>query len=193
MKDEIAAHIKTSIKTKQQLLEDGELLEKIEQLANTLVDCYKKKNKLMLCGNGGSTCDALHIAEELTGKYNLKRPPLAAIALTDAAHITCTANDFGFEAIFERAVKALGKEGDVLLALSTSGNSENVVRAALYAKKKNIFVCGFTGADGGILKDHCDLWIGVPSDNTAHIQETHITIGHILIHLVEQKFFGDAG
>lgn len=191
MKAEIEGHFRASIAAKTQLLANEILLGKIEQLATTIIDCYGNKGKLMLCGNGGSTCDAVHIAEELTGRYNLKRPPLAAIALTDAAHITCTANDFGFEAVFERAVKALGKEGDVLLALSTSGNSKNVIKAVMYAQHKNIFVCGMTGADGGILKEHCDLWIGVPSDNTAHIQETHITIGHILIHLVEQKLFGN--
>jgi len=192
MRAEVETHFKESIATKQALLANKLLLQKVEDLVNTLVNCYEKNGKLMLCGNGGSTCDAVHIAEELTGRYNLKRPPLAAIALTDAAHITCTANDFGFESIFERAVEALGKKGDVLLALSTSGNSENILRAAKSAKQNDIFVCGMTGNDGGYLKDHCDLWIGVPSDITAHIQEAHITIGHVLIHLVEQKLFGDA-
>jgi len=191
MRAEIKAHLKASIATKQFLLKDDLLLQKIEQLATTLVTCYKNKGKLMLCGNGGSTCDAVHIAEELTGRYNLKRPPLAAIALADAAHITCTGNDFGFEVIFERAVEALGNKGDVLLALSTSGNSINVLKAAKLAKRKSIFVCGMTGLSGGKLKQHCNLWIGVPSSITAHIQEAHITIGHILIHLVEQKLFGN--
>jgi len=192
MRAEIEAHLQASINTKQAFLTNDLLLQKVQDLVNALVNCYEKNGKLMLCGNGGSTCDAVHIAEELTGRYNLKRPPLAAIALTDAAHITCTANDFGFESIFERAVEALGKKGDVLLALSTSGNSENILRAAKLAKHSDIFVCGMTGNDGGHLKNHCDLWIGAPSDITAHIQEAHITIGHVLIHLVEQKLFGDA-
>jgi len=192
MRAEIEAHLQASINTKQAFLTNDLLLQKVQDLVNALVNCYEKNGKLMLCGNGGSTCDAVHIAEELTGRYNLKRPPLAAIALADAAHITCTANDFGFEVVFERAVKALGKKGDVLLALSTSGNSENILRAAKLAKQNDIFVCGMTGLDGGLLKLSCDLWIGVPSDITAHIQEAHITIGHVLIHLVEQKLFGDA-
>lgn len=191
MKAEIEAHFKASISTKTKLLSNEILLEKIAELAKTVIACYEKKGKLMLCGNGGSTCDAVHIAEELTGRYNLKRPPLAAIALADAAHITCTANDFGFESIFERAVEAYGKEGDILLALSTSGNSKNILKAAKWAKQNNIFVGGMTGADGGQLKEHCDLWIDVPSYVTAHIQEAHITIGHVLIHLVEQYLFGN--
>jgi len=189
---DIKAHFKASIATKQALLANKLLLQNIETLATTLVNCYKKEGKLLLCGNGGSTCDAVHIAEELTGKYNLNRAPLAAIALADAAHITCTANDFGFETIFERAVEALGRDGDILLVLSTSGNSKNVLRAAKMAKHKNVFVCALTGEDGGYLKDCCDLWIGVPSNITAHIQEAHITIGHVLIHLVEQKLFNNA-
>jgi len=189
MKAEIEAHIKASISTKQQILSDELLMQKIENLANYVIDCYKNNGKLLLCGNGGSTCDAVHIAEELTGKYNLNRPPLAAIALADAAHITCTANDFGFETIFERGLQALGKPGDVLIAISTSGNSKNVIKAATYAQQNSIFVCGMTGSSGGILKQHCDLLINIPSSVTAHIQEAHITIGHLLIHLVEQKLF----
>lgn len=189
---EIKAHFSASIATKQALLADELLVKKIETLATALIKCYNNEGKLLLCGNGGSTCDAVHIAEELTGKYNLNRAPLAAIALADAAHITCTANDFGFENIFERGVEALGKGGDVLLALSTSGNSKNVLKAAKMAKQKNIFVCALTGENGGYLKEYCDLWIGVPSNITAHIQEAHITIGHVLIHLVEQKLFNNA-
>jgi len=147
------------------------------------------EGKLMLCGNGGSTCDALHIAEELTGKYKLERPPLAAIALAEAAHITCTANDYGFDAVFLRAIQALGKSGDCLLALSTSGNSKNVIEAAKYAKANQIFVVALTGLSGGDLKNHADIWINVPSEVTAHIQEAHITIGHLIIENVEQALF----
>ncbi len=192
MNEDIKNYIEASIKVKQQMASNDLLLSKINTAINQLVAMYRLKGKLMLCGNGGSTCDALHIAEELTGKYKLERPPLAAIALAEAAHITCTANDYGFEAIFLRALQALGKPGDCLMALSTSGNSKNVIEAATYAKANRIFVVALTGLSGGALKNHADLWINVPSENTAHIQEAHITIGHLIIESVEQTLFNNA-
>jgi len=192
MNEHIKNHIEASAKVKQQMASNDLLLSKINTAINQLVKMYRLKGKLLLCGNGGSTCDALHIAEELTGKYKLERPPLAAIALTEAAHITCTANDYGFEAIFLRAIQALGKPGDCLIALSTSGNSKNVIEAAAYAKANQIFVIALTGLSGGILKNHADIWINVPTEITAHIQEAHITIGHLIIESVEQILFNNA-
>jgi|GEM_PF-122613 len=180
MKDQIKTYLQRSVTAKQQLLSDDQLIQVLEEAIQTLVSCYRKESKLLLCGNGGSTCDAIHMAEELTGKYQMERPPLAAIPLTDAAHITCTANDYGFESIFERGVEALGKTGDVLIAISTSGNSENVLRAAKKAKEKGMTVIGLTGSSGGKLLNHSDLILKAPSDITSHIQEMHITLIHIL-------------
>jgi len=191
MNEHIKTHIEASVKVKQQILSNDLLIEKMNKAIKQLVKMYRLKGKLLLCGNGGSTCDALHIAEELTGKYKLERPPLAAIALSEAAHITCTANDYGFDAIFLRALQALGKSGDCLIALSTSGNSKNVIEAAKYAKANQIFVIALTGLSGGVLKNHADIWINVPSDVTAHIQEAHITIGHLIIENVEQTLFNE--
>ncbi|MCL4117606.1 UNVERIFIED_CONTAM: hypothetical protein GTU68_066774 [Idotea baltica] len=131
----------------------------------------------------------MHIAEELTGNYNRNRKPLPAIALTDAGHITCTANDFGFESVFARAVEAYGKHEDVLIAISTSGNSQNVLNAAQKAKTLGLNVIAFTGETGGKLAKFSDILINVSSNNTAHIQEMHITIGHLLIEGVEDILF----
>lgn len=187
---EIENYLSQAITCKQNLLKDKALLEIIDTIKNSMVSAFRQKNKILLCGNGGSTCDANHVAEELTGKYNLERPPLAAISITDSAHITCTANDYGFEKIFERAIEALGKEGDLLFAFSTSGNSANVINAVLKANEMNIKTVGFLGKDGGQLKDLCTFPLICPSMKTSHIQEMHITIGHLLIELVENELYG---
>lgn len=190
MNEFIKEYIGQSIEVKQHIISNDLLLDKISTAVKQLVQLYNSGGKLLLCGNGGSTCDALHIAEELTGKYKLERPPLAAIALAEAAHITCTANDYGFEAVFLRGLQALGKPGDCLMAFSTSGNSKNVIEAAKYARDNRIFVIGLTGLTGGELKNNCNLWINIPSEITSHIQEAHITIGHLIIESVEQTLFG---
>ena len=189
MQSIIKDYINQSIATKQAMLSDEGLQRNIAAAIDLLVDCYKNNNKLLLCGNGGSTCDAMHIAEELTGKYKLERPPLAAISLTDASHITCTANDYGFEAIFERGVNALGQTGDCLIAISTSGNSKNILNAATAAKEKGMQVIALTGETGGVLKNHADVLINIPSTVTSHIQEAHITIAHLMIERVELTLF----
>lgn len=187
----IRSHIQHSIQVKQQLLENTILLESIEKAIILLAKTFKNGNKLLLCGNGGSACDAMHIAEEFTGNYNRNRKPLPAIPLTDAGHITCTANDFGYEAIFARAVLAYGQKNDVLLAISTSGNSKNVVKAAQQAEELGLKIIAFTGETGGELASLSDILINVPSTNTAHIQESHITIGHLMIEGVEDVLFFD--
>jgi len=189
MQSIITEYLKSSIATKQAIISNVEIQNSIKAAIHLLVDCFRNDKKLLLCGNGGSTCDAMHIAEELTGKYKLERPPLAAISLTDASHITCTANDYGFEAIFERGVNALGQKGDCLLALSTSGNSANVINAAKAAKHKGLSIIAFTGETGGKLKEQADVLINVPSQVTSHIQEAHITIGHLIIEQVESTLF----
>lgn len=158
----------------------------------SLVDAYKNGKKLLLCGNGGSAADCQHLAAEfvirLTAKVN--RPSLPAIALTtDTSNLSAGGNDLGWEFTYSRILEGLGNEGDVLIAISTSGNSPNIIRAVEQAKEKKIFVIGFLGGTGGKLKDFVDLPIVIPSEITARIQETHITIGHILCDLVEKELF----
>jgi D-sedoheptulose 7-phosphate isomerase len=161
--------------------------QKIEAAARIMVESIKGGGKVISCGNGGSSCDAMHFAEELTGRYRDDREPIAAISIADPSHITCTANDFGYAQVFSRYLKALGNKGDVLLAISTSGNSENVLRAAELAKQKNIKVVALTGKNGGKLTEFADVSIIVPHDGYAdRIQEVHIKIIHILILLIEK-------
>ena len=160
-----------------------------EQAASVIAHSLKSGGKLMLCGNGGSAGDSQHLAAEFVATLDHKNPRdgLAAIALTtDSSLITAFSNDFGFEGIFDRQVQTLGKTGDVLIAISTSGNSENVFRAAGVAKDKGITVIAMTGADGGKLRDVADILLNVPSEKTMHIQESHIALGHAITAKVEQ-------
>lgn len=143
----------------------------------------------MSCGNGGSHCDAMHFAEELTGQFYKPRKPLGAIALGDASHVTCTSNDFGFEHIFSRQVEALGRSGDVLVALSTSGNSKNVIKAVEKAKVMGIKTVGLLGKDGGVLKSMVDVAIVVPAKTSDRVQEVHIKIIHTVIETLERQLF----
>lgn len=145
--------------------------------------------KVLICGNGGSHCDAMHFAEEMTGRYQKNRRPLAAIALGDASHTTCTANDYGFDEVFARQVEALGNADDTLIVLSTSGNSKNCIRAVETAAHKNIFTMALLGKDGGKLKDMVDLAIVIPSQDTARIQEVHMTLLHITVEMIERELF----
>lgn len=163
------------------------LSTEIERAAELISDALKSGRKLMLCGNGGSAADSQHIAAEMTGRFSKDRRPLAAVALsTDTSALTCIANDFSFDEIFWRQVVALGARGDCLLAISTSGNSRNVIRAAEAARAAEIHVIGLLGKGGGPLRDLCEVSIVVPSQTTARIQEAHIFIGHSLCALVEQ-------
>ena len=162
-------------------------LDKIEAAAQIMATSLQKGGKLISCGNGGSHCDAMHFAEELTGKYRNERKPLAAIAISDATHMSCTANDYGFEYVFSRYLKALGRNGDVLLAISTSGNSPNVLRAAEVAKQTGVAVVALTGKNGGKLAELADVEIRVQHNGYAdRIQEVHIKVIHILIQRIEQ-------
>jgi len=160
----------------------------IENAGYEMVKAIKRGNKIISCGNGGSMSDAMHFAEELTGKFRENRKGIPAIAISDPSFITCTANDYGYNAIFSRFVEAVGKSGDILLAISTSGNSENVVNAAKAAKEKNILVVALTGKDGGELSKLANIEIRVPHFGYAdRIQEIHIQIIHSLIHFVEDN------
>lgn len=162
-------------------------LEQIEKAAQLMAVSLQKGGKLLSCGNGGSHCDAMHFAEELTGKYREERMPLAAIAIADPTYMSCTANDYGFDKVFSRFLRALGQKDDVLLAISTSGNSANVLRAAELARQTGITVVALTGKDGGKLAELADVEIRVQHSGYAdRIQEVHIKIIHILIQRIEQ-------
>ncbi|MGC2461728.1 MAG: SIS domain-containing protein, partial [Steroidobacteraceae bacterium] len=159
-----------------------------ERVAETIVQTLRSGNKLMLCGNGGSAADSLHLAAEFTGRFVKDRKPLAALALsTDSPALTCIANDYTFDEIFSRQVLALGRPGDCLLAISTSGNSRNVIRAVEAARSIGVRTIGLLGREGGLLRGMCDLVIVVPSPTTARIQEAHIFIGHTLCAMVESR------
>lgn len=171
-------------------LKDENNLKKITAAAELLAESIRKGKKILSCGNGGSHCDAMHFAEELSGRYRENRPALPAIAISDAAHITCTGNDFGFDHIFSRYVEAVGNEGDVLFVLSTSGNSINIIKATEAAHQKKMLVVALTGKDGGKLVEHADIEIRVAHQGYAdRIQEIHIKIIHVLILLIEKQLF----
>jgi D-sedoheptulose 7-phosphate isomerase len=188
----IAESLIESYETKLKIKEN--LQNEIIDAVQILTDCFKKGNKLLLCGNGGSAADCQHIATELMIRlsHHIQRPALPAIALTtDTSNLTAGGNDFGFENVFARNVEGLGNKGDVLLAISTSGNSPNIIKAVEMAHKKGMKVIGFLGGNGGKLKDLADRPIVVPSSNVQRIQEGHITIAHIICELVEDKLYGE--
>lgn len=174
-----------------QFLQDDHNLQLIQEAAMLIAQSLKQKGKVLSCGNGGSHCDAMHFAEELTGRYRDDRPAYAAIAISDASHISCVGNDYGFDAIFSRYVEAVGQSGDVLLGISTSGNSANVIKAINAAKQKGMKVIALTGKEGGKMKGLADVEIRVPHFGYAdRIQEIHIKIIHILILLIEKELAG---
>lgn len=160
------------------------------QIADTCIKALRSGNKIMFCGNGGSAADSQHLAAELVGKLNFNRPPLAGLALTtDTSILTAIGNDYGFDYVFSRQIEALGKTGDVLIAMSTSGNSSNILSAAEEATRMGITVIGKTGKKGGALQDLCDLIYNAQSDNTQEIQELHMKLGHAYCGLIEQRMF----
>lgn len=185
--DLIRAELTEARSVLDQFLADDTNLARIAQAAELVATSLTSGGKVLTCGNGGSLCDAQHFAEELSGRYRQDRRALAAIALTEASHMTCVANDFGFEFVFSRFVEALGRPGDVLLAISTSGNSPNILRAAEAARAAGMAVIALTGKDGGQLASHCDVEIRVPHFGFAdRIQEVHIKAIHIMIMLIEK-------
>ncbi len=188
-------NILTSIQEGIQAIEFLKLsssLQFIEQAARALCDCFQRGGKVLLAGNGGSLCDAMHFAEELTGFYRNKRPALPAIAFSDPGHMSCVANDIGYEHVFSRAVEALGKPDDIFIVMTTSGNSPNLVKAVLAAKKKGLYTIGFLGKSGGELKGQCDLELIVNGFiYSDRVQEAHMTAIHILIEQVERSLFGE--
>tara|TARA_B110000902_G_scaffold39718_1_gene42571 strand:+ start:4186 stop:4749 length:564 start_codon:yes stop_codon:yes gene_type:complete len=169
-------------------LADESNFENIEAAGKLLVDSFQKEGKVLSCGNGGSLCDAMHFAEELTGRYRDNRPAIGAIAIADASHMACVGNDYGYEYVFSRYVEGVGRKGDVLLGISTSGNSQNVINAIVAAKEKGMKVIGLTGKDGGKMAGLCDVEIRAPKSNYAdRAQEIHIKVIHSLIDYVERN------
>jgi len=164
--------------------------KKIKEIAQLILDCYKNGGKVVLFGNGGSAADAQHIAAELVGKFKLERKSLPAIALTtNTSILTSIANDYDFDKIFERQIESMVDDKDIVIGISTSGNSENVFRGIMAAKKIGAKTVAFTSKSGGKLKDKVDILLNIPSDNTPRIQEAHITVGHIICGIVEGKIF----
>ncbi len=182
--------LKESISIKEKILSDNILKNSIITIINEIVKCYQNEGKLLLCGNGGSAADAQHISAEFSGRFKIDRKPLFAEALhVNTSYLTAVANDYSFDVVYSRLVEAFGKSGDVLIAISTSGNSTNIINAVKKAKEKNIYTIGFTGEAGGEMANICDTLINVPSKNTPHIQEAHITVGHIICDIVEKELF----
>ncbi|MEX0961978.1 MAG: SIS domain-containing protein [Simkaniaceae bacterium] len=193
MIEEIKKSLAEGAAAVSQLLEDSGVFF-IQRAAQVISDSLRGGNKVLIAGNGGSLCDAMHFAEELTGFFRGKRPALPAIALSDPGHMSCVANDVGFEEVFSRGVEAHGKPGDVLVLLTTSGNSQNLINAALAAKKRKLFTIAFLGKSGGLLKGVCDLELIVKDFLTSdRIQEAHMTAIHVLIEQIEALVFADVG
>jgi D-sedoheptulose 7-phosphate isomerase len=187
----IKKHIEDSIEVKRFILDDTAFIEKIERAGIMCCDALRKGNKILLAGNGGSAADAQHIAGELINRFGFERPGLPAISLTtDSSVLTSISNDYGFKRIISRQVEALGTVGDILIAISTSGSSENILEGIAEAGKKGMLTIGLTGKSGGRMKDYCDLLLNVPSDETPRIQEAHIMIGHIICSYIERSLFG---
>lgn len=190
---EIIAELQEAQKVLNNFINSDENIKNIEQAADLMADAIKNGKKIISCGNGGSHCDAMHFAEELSGRYRDDRKSLAAIAISDPSHISCVGNDYGFEYIFSRFIEGLGNTGDVLLGISTSGNSKNIINATQAAREKSMKVVIFSGNDGGKLTGLADVEIRVPHFGYAdRIQEIHIKVIHILIMLIEKKVLNPA-
>jgi len=183
----IKQELQEAAKVLENFLDNEQNIEAIEKAAQAFVDTINNDGKIFSCGNGGSHCDAMHFAEELTGRYRENRRALPAIAISDPSHMSCVSNDFGYESIFSRYIEGLGREGDAVLAISTSGNSKNILRAATVAKQRKMKVIALTGKNGGELAELADVEIRVPHMGYAdRVQEIHIKVIHILIQLIEK-------
>ena len=182
--------INSSIETKQKLLADETLLKTIWDTVNVIVNAFKNNRRIYFCGNGGSAADAQHLAAEFSGRFYKNRKALPAEALhCNTSYLTAVANDYSFDDIYSRLIDGIGETGDVLVGLSTSGNSNNIVKAFETARKKEMITIGFTGESGGKMKSLSDNFINIPSADTPRIQESHIMVGHIICQLVEEKYF----
>jgi D-sedoheptulose 7-phosphate isomerase len=190
MIEKIKSKLQASIDLKTSLLSNKAVLETIEKITEEIVNCYKHDGKVLWCGNGGSAADAQHLAAELTGRYYYDRPPLFSEALhVNTSYITAVANDYSYGEIYSRLTKGMGRKGDILIGLSTSGNSENVVNALKTANEIGMITIGFTGDGGGKMKEHCKYLIAIPSKDTPRIQECHMLFGHTICEVVETSLF----
>ena len=186
----IAESINQSIETKKKILSDTSLIENIREVASHCAEAFCNGNKVLFCGNGGSAADAQHLAAEFSGRFYYDRPPLPAEALhVNTSYLTAVANDYSYEEVYSRLIRGSGNEGDILIAISTSGNSMNIVNALKVANELGLITVSLTGETGGKMKEHCDYLINVPSTDTPRIQESHIMIGHIICELVESTLF----
>ena len=182
--------IHASIDTKKKILNNPELMNTIEQVTDAITKAFQNGNKVLFCGNGGSAADAQHLAAEFSGRFYTDRTPLPSEALhCNTSYLTAVANDYGYDLVYSRMIKGIGKKGDVLIGLSTSGNSVNITNALQLAQEIGMITVGFTGETGGKMKALCNYLVNVPSTDTPRIQESHITIGHIVCQLVEAELF----
>jgi D-sedoheptulose 7-phosphate isomerase len=190
MTEQIKSKLQDSINLKISLLNNKEILATVEKITQAIVDCYRHDGKVLWCGNGGSAADAQHLAAELSGRYYYDRPPLFSEALhVNTSYITAVANDYSYGEIYSRLTKAMGRKGDVLIGLSTSGNSENVVKALKVANEIGMIAVGFTGEGGGKMKEHCKYLVAIQSKDTPRIQECHMLFGHSICEVVETSLF----
>src|SRR5688572_26161101 len=191
--EKIKSIIQASIETKQQLLLQEELLKDIEKVVDIIVTAFKDGKRVYFCGNGGSAADAQHLAAEFSGRFYIDRKALPAEALhCNTSYMTAVANDYSYDVVYARLIDGIGQSGDVLVGLSTSGNSANIVKAFEVARSKGILTVGFTGLSGGVMKELSDYLVNVPSLDTPRIQECHIMLGHIICQLVEEKYFAES-
>lgn len=190
MQEIIKSIIQASIDTKTKVLTDATMTGKIESVTALMIEAFSQGNKVLFCGNGGSAADAQHLAAEFSGRFYFDRDPLPSEALhCNTSYITAVANDYGYDLVYSRMIKGMGKPGDILVGLSTSGNSVNIINAMEQAKQIGMINVGLTGETGGKMKAICDHLINVPSTDTPRIQESHIMIGHIICELVEKELF----
>jgi D-sedoheptulose 7-phosphate isomerase len=190
MTDKIKNIISASIQTKKEILNDDAFIKKIENAVDAITNAFNKGNKVLFCGNGGSAADAQHLAAEFSGRFYKDRKALPAEALhCNTSYLTAVANDYSYDVIYARLIEGIANEGDIVVGLSTSGNSPNILKAFEVAKQKKVITIGFTGATGGKMKDASDYLFNVPSTDTPRIQESHIMVGHIICELVEEKLF----
>jgi D-sedoheptulose 7-phosphate isomerase len=188
--NDIKSIINNSISVKKSILEDEKLLDKINKISITISNCFKNGGKVLFCGNGGSAADAQHLAAEFSGRFYKDREPLFSESLSvNTSYLTAVANDYSYDEVYSRLVRAMGKPGDILVAISTSGNSKNIIKAVDSANNLGMITIGLTGLKGGELNKICSYNINVPSEDTPRIQESHIMIGHIICELVENSIF----
>ncbi len=188
--EKIRQIIQASITTKEQILKDARLIDTIGNVVDLITTAFRNGNRVYFCGNGGSAADAQHLAAEFSGRFYTDRKALPAEALhCNTSYLTAVANDYGYDLVYARMIDGIGEKADVLIGLSTSGNSENIIKAFEVAKKKDMINIAFTGETGGKMKELADHLINVPSTDTPRIQESHITIGHIICQMVEEKYF----